>query len=153
MQQSSFFRRRLSIDQLTEEAEADLANNNDPNNNSSNNEENQIDQHLQHEQQQHQQQQHQQQQEESQRQLNDDSKPILDRFRLQYKANYIDDDESDEDDDVGPLRFPTPPSNVDLEPDIKLILKLMPDKEYDEVRFMLEAHQNDPSRVQVKWIL
>ena len=137
----------MSIDQLTEEAEADLANNNDPNNNSSNNEENQIDQHLQHEQQQ---QQQQQQQEESQ--LNDDSKPILDRFRLQYKANYIDDDESDDDDDVGPLRFPTPPSNVDLEPDIKLILKLMPDKEYDEVRFMLEAHQNDPSRVQVKWI-
>ena len=32
----------MSIDQLTEEAEADLANNNDPNNNSSNNEENQI---------------------------------------------------------------------------------------------------------------
>ena len=25
----------------------------------------------------------------------------------------------------------------------------MPDKAYDEVRFMLEAHQNDPSRVQV----
>ena len=36
----------MSIDQLTEEAEADLANNNDPNNNSSNNEENQIGKNL-----------------------------------------------------------------------------------------------------------
>ena len=25
----------------------------------------------------------------------------------------------------------------------------MPDKAYDEVRFMLEAHQNDPSQVQI----
>ena len=61
---------------------------------------------------------------------------------------YSDDDESD----VETSEYPKPNSDilpVDLEPDISLILKLMPDKAYDEVRFMLEAHQNDPSRVQV----
>ena len=124
-------RRRLSIDQLTEEAEADLANNNDPNNNSSNNEENQIDQHLQHEQQQQQQQQQQQLQEQQ---------SMMQRRPLRIYS----DDESDDEDDVNP-QYPV----VDLEPDINLILKLMPDKTYDEVRYMLEAHQNDASRVQV----
>merc|ERR1712066_413681 len=106
--------RRLSIDQLTEEAEADLANNNDPNNNSSNNEENQIDQHLQHEQQQ-----QQQQQEEIQnsRQRN-----------FGRRASYSDDGESDEETSS---EYPKPNSEilpVGLEPDISLILKLMPDK-------------------------
>ena len=62
---------------------------------------------------------------------------------------FSDDDESDEETSS---EYPKPNSEilpVDLEPDISLILKLMPDKAYDEVRFMLEAHQNDPSRVQV----
>ena len=41
------------------------------------------------------------------------------------------------------------PFAVALERDIHLILKLMPDKSYDEVRYMLESHQENPSRVQV----
>ena len=41
------------------------------------------------------------------------------------------------------------PFQVALERDVQLILKLMPDKTHDEVRYMLESHQENPSRVQV----
>ena len=33
--------------------------------------------------------------------------------------------------------------------DVQQILKLMPNKEQDEVQYMLESHQENPSRVQV----
>jgi hypothetical protein len=112
-----FSNRRQSIDQLTEEAEADLANNNDPNNNSSNadEEDQQQDQHL-----------LQQQQQAA------DAAVVAPLTR-----------HSSNDDDV------EDPKQVELEKDIVLILKLMPDKTYDEVRFLLESHSNNPSRVQV----
>ena len=92
-----------------------------------------IDQHLQHEQQQ------------QQQQIGEIQNSRQRNFGRM--ASYSDDEESEEE-----TEYPKPNSEilpVDLEPDISLILKLMPDKAYDEVRFMLEAHQNDPSRVQV----
>ena len=92
-----------------------------------------IDQHLQHEQQQ------------QQQQIGEIQNSRQRNFGRM--ASYSDDEESEEE-----TEYPKPNSEilpVGLEPDISLILKLMPDKAYDEVRFMLEAHQNDPSRVQV----
>ncbi len=38
---------------------------------------------------------------------------------------------------------------IQLEKDITLILKLMPDRTYDEVRLYLETYRDNPSRVQV----
>ena len=125
----------MSIDQLTEEAEADLANNNDPNNNSSNNDgDQQPDQQLQHDR--NLQQQQQQQQQQQLQQQSEDGDTLLNKL---YEASI-----GAEEDKVSEERIQS-----ELDRDTNLILKLMPDKSYDEVRSMLEAHQDNPSRVQV----
>ena len=147
MNLSSDFSRRLSIDQLTEEAEADLANNNDPNNNASSGNDGQDqgnnyhqDQHEVHEQQ--------------QMMATADGGP----GQNQNSAFEFDFDEPTETEPVNSrLSFDIDDDDVDpfqaaLDRDVQLILKLMPDKAQDEVRYMLESHQENPSRVQVRRI-
>ena len=131
--------RRLSIDQLTEEAEADLANNNDPNNNSSTNEGGQ------------------------------DYNPVLNEFNFHEPlpattTSQEQDGESSQGSFIDNLYFDggasssqrsddeviEDPFQKALENDVELILKLMPDRNHDEVRCLLESHQNDPKRVQVR---
>lgn len=131
--------RRLSIDQLTEEAEADLANNNDPNNNSSTNEGGQ------------------------------DYNPVLNEFNFNEPlpattTSQEQDGESSQGSFIDNLYFDggasssqrsddeviEDPFQKALENDVELILKLMPDRNHDEVRCLLESHQNDPKRVQVR---
>ena len=126
--------RRLSIDQLTEEAEADLANNNDPNNNaSSGNEGQDYPPHV------------------PQGPVHEDlgggehtsfrfDEPSQAAFVKKY---FLEEEDDDVDDD---------PFQRALERDINLILKVMPGRSYDEVRYMLESHQENPSRVQVSKI-
>merc|ERR1712051_256666 len=140
--------RRLSIDQLTEEAEADLANNNDSNNNASSGNDGQDqgnnyhqDQHEVHEQQQQQ-----------QMMATADGGPS----QNQNSAFEFDFDEPTETETVNSrLSFDVDdddvvdPFQAALDRDVQLILKLMPDKAQDEVRYMLESHQENPSRVQV----
>ena len=149
----------MSIDQLTEEAEADLANNNDPNNNSSTNAN-----------------------EDYANNANDQVNTGPTASILPSSATTpssastaAEGDQSSQSFEIENL-YPTlipdnfdatgiPNANVDetdsvleaedpfqaaLERDISLILKLMPDKAYDEVRCMLESHQENPSRVQVR---
>lgn len=151
MNLSSDFSRRLSIDQLTEEAEADLANNNDPNNNASSGNDGQDqgnnyhqDQHEVHEQQQQQ-----------QMMATADGGPS----QNQNSAFEFDFDEPTETETVNSrLSFDVDdddvvdPFQAALDRDVQLILKLMPDKAQDEVRYMLESHQENPSRVQVRRI-
>lgn len=124
--------RRLSIDQLTEEAEADLANNNDPNNNAASGPDAQVqDLNLQNISQDH--------------EVGEPSgHGFVDSTSNVSKYNYFDDDDDDDDDLEDPFQ-------VQLQNDIDLIMKLMPDRNYDEVRYMLESHQNNPSRVQVSF--
>ena len=144
----SFFcsSRRLSIDQLTEEAEADLANNNDPNNNSSANEGdyNPV----------------------LNEPLNAVSGQPLSSSAVEAAATPLQEveGESSQSSFIENLYFGSNQSNANaaddeeiddpyqraLESDIELILKLMPDKAYDEVRCLLESHQGDPKRVQVR---
>ena len=147
---SSDFSRRLSIDQLTEEAEADLANNNDPNNNASSGNDGQDqgnnyhqDQHEVHEQQQ-------QQQQILMATATDDGPS-----QNQNSAFEFDFDEPETETNNSRLSFDVDDDDVDpfqaaLDRDVQLILKLMPDKAQDEVRYMLESHQENPSRVQVR---
>ena len=61
-------------------------------------------------------------------------------FPSTHSLNF--DEEDDPDDDIDPFQLA-------LNRDVQLILKLMPDKSHDEVRYMLESHQENPSRVQV----
>ena len=150
MNLSSNFSRRLSIDQLTEEAEADLANNNDPNNNASSGNDGQDqgnnyhqDQHEVHEQQQ-------QQQQILMATATDDGPS-----QNQNSAFEFDFDEPETETNNSRLSFDVDDDDVDpfqaaLDRDVQLILKLMPDKAQDEVRYMLESHQENPSRVQVR---
>jgi hypothetical protein len=143
------FSRRLSIDQLTEEAEADLANNNDPNNNASSGNDGQDqgnnyhqDQHEVHEQQQQQ-----------QMMATADGGPIQNNQNSAFEFDFDEPTETEtvnsrlsfdvDDDDVDPFQ-------AALDRDVQLILKLMPDKAQDEVRYMLESHPENPSRVQVR---
>ena len=126
---------------MTEEAEADLANNNDPNNNSSANE--------------------------------GDYNPVLNEplsghhqlgsSAVESATVVGEEGESSQGSFIENLYFGSEQSNANevadeeiddpyqraLESDIELILKLMPDKTYDEVRCLLESHQGDPKRVQV----
>ena len=119
---------------MTEEAEADLANNNDPNNNSSTNAEDYPND-----------------------QVTSGQPPILPS--TPSSATPAAEDSSQSSSFIENLYFGAPnnqeesetedPFQTALERDITLILKLMPDKAYDEVRCMLESHQENPSRVQV----
>ena len=123
-----FSSRRLSLDQLTEEAEADLANNNDPNNNaSSGNEGQDYPPHV-------------------PQQDNTGPEDLGAGESSRHSAAsvnkyFLEDDGIDD--------FDQDPFQVAFESDINLILKLMPDRNYDEVRYLLESHQENPSRVQV----
>ena len=139
---------------MTEEAEADLANNNDPNNNSSTNANEDY--------------------------ANDQvtsgpANPILlassattpssattaaEGDQSSQSSSFIENlyfgtgaDNADAVDETDSVLEAEDPFQAALERDISLILKLMPDKAYDEVRCMLESHQENPSRVQVWQIL
>ena len=111
------------MDQLTEEAEADLANNNDPNNNASI-EGDPVTNFF-------------PQSGEPSHLTDNGNNPNLNHFDHDHQ---YDDDENEEDMD---------PIEEGLQRDAHLVLKLMPDRNFDEVRFMLESHQDNPSRVQV----
>ena len=131
---------------MTEEAEADLANNNDPNNNSSANEGdyNPV----------------------LNEPLNAVSGQPLSSSAVEAVATPLPEveGESSQSSFIENLYFGSNQSNANaaddeeiddpyqraLESDIELILKLMPDKAYDEVRCLLESHQGDPKRVQVR---
>ena len=133
---------------MTEEAEADLANNNDPNNNASSGNDGQDqgnnyhqDQHEVHEQQ--------------QMMATADGGPSQNNQNSAFEFDFDEPTETEavnsilsfdvDDDDVDPFQ-------AALDRDVQLILKLMPDKAQDEVRYMLESHQENPSRVQVRRI-